>query len=147
MQLHTSNGKDWISLKSMLPLLQVNCVSGFSLKLMSDLDVISRAIRQIVWWNIANCLLWQIPMFFVFLISKYILCVFVFFFLFLIMAPCYGWFNCLKAREPLWGGSLLFTTTFPEIPGTHLMNLRRMKDSVDLEPPNGFEHGTPGLGI
>ena len=25
-------------------------------------------------------------------------------------------FNCLKATEPLWGGSLLFTTKFPEIP-------------------------------
>ena len=28
-------------------------------------------------------------------------------------------FNCLKAIEPLRGGSLLFTTKFPEIPGTH----------------------------
>ena len=27
-------------------------------------------------------------------------------------------FNYLKATEPLRGGSLLFTTTFPEIPGT-----------------------------
>ena len=37
-------------------------------------------------------------------------------------------FNCLKATEPLRGGSLLFTTKFPEIPGTHLIDLRRMKD-------------------
>ena len=36
-------------------------------------------------------------------------------------------FNCLKATEPLRGGSLLFTTKFLEIPGTHLINLRRMK--------------------
>ena len=36
-------------------------------------------------------------------------------------------FNCLKAKEPLEGGSLLFTTQFPEIPGTHLINLARMK--------------------
>ena len=36
--------------------------------------------------------------------------------------------NCLKATEPLQGGTLLFTTKFPEIPGTHLINLGRMKD-------------------
>ena len=36
--------------------------------------------------------------------------------------------NCLKATEPLQGGILLFTTKFPEIPGTHLINLGRMKD-------------------
>ena len=35
-------------------------------------------------------------------------------------------FNCLKATEPLRGGSLLFTTKFPEIPGTHLIDLGRM---------------------
>ena len=29
-------------------------------------------------------------------------------------------FNCLKATEPLWGGSLLFTTKFPEIPKYNL---------------------------
>ena len=34
--------------------------------------------------------------------------------------------------EPLWGGSLLFTTKFSEIPGTHFMDLRRMKNWVDL---------------
>ena len=36
-------------------------------------------------------------------------------------------FNCLKVKEPLPGGSLLFTTKFPEIPGTHLIDLGRMK--------------------
>ena len=36
-------------------------------------------------------------------------------------------FNCLKASEPLRGGSLLFTTKLPEIPATHLINLVRMK--------------------
>ena len=36
-------------------------------------------------------------------------------------------FNCLKATEPLHGGSLLFITKFPEIPSTHLVNLRKMK--------------------
>ena len=30
--------------------------------------------------------------------------------------------------ETLRGGSLLFTTNFPEIPGTHFIDLRRMKD-------------------
>ena len=40
--------------------------------------------------------------------------------------------------DPLREGSLLFTTKFPEIPGTHFIELGRMK---------GFEHGTPGLGI
>ena len=51
-------------------------------------------------------------------------------------------FNCLKA-----GGSLLFTTKFPEFPGTCFTDLERMKGLVDLEPPSGFKHGTPGLGI
>ena len=31
--------------------------------------------------------------------------------------------------------SLLFTNKFPGIPGTYLINLRRMKDRVDLEFP------------
>ena len=56
-------------------------------------------------------------------------------------------FNCLKATEPLKGGSLLFTTKFPEIPGTHLIDLGRVKDCVDLEATQCFEHGTPELGI
>ena len=33
-------------------------------------------------------------------------------------------FNCLKATEPLRGGSLPFTTKFPEV---HLINLGIMK--------------------
>ena len=41
-------------------------------------------------------------------------------------------FNCFKATEPLRGGSLLFTTKFPEITGTHLINLGRMKGLVNL---------------
>ena len=35
--------------------------------------------------------------------------------------------NCLKATEPLREGSLLFTTKFPKIPSTHLIDLGRMK--------------------
>ena len=30
--------------------------------------------------------------------------------------------NCLKDAEPLRGDSLLFTTQFPGVPGTHLIN-------------------------
>ena len=45
------------------------------------------------------------------------------------------------------GGSLLFTHKFPEIPGTHFIDLGRMKDWADLELPGGFEHKTPGFGI
>ena len=37
-------------------------------------------------------------------------------------------FNCPKATETLKGGSLLFTTKFPEVPGTHLIDLKRMKN-------------------
>ena len=35
--------------------------------------------------------------------------------------------NCLKATEPLRGHSLLFTTKFTEILGTHLIDLGKMK--------------------
>ena len=31
------------------------------------------------------------------------------------MAPFYGWDSTTSRLEPLWGGSLLFTTKFPEI--------------------------------
>ena len=46
--------------------------------------------------------------------------------------------------EPLRGGSLLFTTKFPEVPGTHSIEPREDERlSSTLEPPSGFEHGTP----
>ena len=41
-------------------------------------------------------------------------------------------FNCLEATESLGGGSLPNFIKFPEIPGTHLIDLRRMKSCVDL---------------
>ena len=41
-------------------------------------------------------------------------------------------FNCLKAKEPLQGGPLPLTSKFPEIPGTHLINLGRMKGRVNI---------------
>ena len=34
------------------------------------------------------------------------------------MAPFYGWGSTASRLEPLRGGSLLFTTKFPEVPGT-----------------------------
>ena len=39
------------------------------------------------------------------------------------MAPFYGWGSTASRLEPLRGGSLLFTTKFPEIPGTRLNSL------------------------
>ena len=33
-----------------------------------------------------------------------------------------------------------------KIPGTHFIDFGKMKGST-LEPPGGFEHGTPGLRI
>ena len=42
------------------------------------------------------------------------------------MAPFYGWVSTASRLEPLRGGSLLFTTKFPEISGTHFIDLGRM---------------------
>ena len=43
------------------------------------------------------------------------------------MAPFYGWGSTASGLEPLQGGSLLFTIQFPEIAGTHFIDLGRMK--------------------
>ena len=46
------------------------------------------------------------------------------------MAPFYEWGSTalwLQPTESLQGGSLFFTTKFPESPGIHLIDLRRMK--------------------
>ena len=43
------------------------------------------------------------------------------------MAPIYGWSSTASRPEPLQGGSLSFTTKFPDIPGTHCIDLGRMK--------------------
>ena len=40
------------------------------------------------------------------------------------MAPFYGWGSTASRLEPLREGSLLFTTKFPEIPGTLLTSDR-----------------------
>ena len=53
------------------------------------------------------------------------------------MAPFSGWGSTASRLEPLRGGSLLFTTKFSE----------GSKAESTLEPPSGFEQGTPGLGI
>ena len=42
------------------------------------------------------------------------------------MTPFYGWGSTASRLEPLRGGSLLFTTKFPDIPGTHFIDLGRM---------------------
>ena len=39
------------------------------------------------------------------------------------IAPFYGWGSAASRLERLRRGSLLFTTKFPEIPGTHFINL------------------------
>ena len=44
-----------------------------------------------------------------------------------LMAPFYGWGSTASRLEPFRRGSLLFTTKFPVIPGTHLIDLGRMK--------------------
>ena len=44
-----------------------------------------------------------------------------------LMAPFYGWGSTASRLEPLRGGSLLFTTQFPEVARTHFIDLGRMK--------------------
>ena len=44
------------------------------------------------------------------------------------MAPFYGWSSTPSKPDPLTlQFTLLFTTKFPEIPGTHFIEHRRMK--------------------
>ena len=43
------------------------------------------------------------------------------------MAPFYGWGLTASRLEPLGRGSSLFTTKFPEIPGSHFIDLGRMR--------------------
>ena len=44
------------------------------------------------------------------------------------MAPFYGWGSSNSRLVRLRGGSLPFTTKFPDILGTHFTDLERMKD-------------------
>ena len=57
------------------------------------------------------------------------------------MAPFYGRGSTASRLGPLRGGSLLFTTKFPEIPGTNFIEFRKAEST--LVPPSGFEHWTP----
>ena len=43
------------------------------------------------------------------------------------MAPFYGWGSIASRPQPLRGDSLLFSIQFPEIRGTHFIDLRSMK--------------------
>ena len=43
------------------------------------------------------------------------------------MARFYGWGSTASRLHPLRGGSVRFTIQFPEIPGTHFIDLLRMK--------------------
>ena len=56
------------------------------------------------------------------------------------MAPFYEWGSTASRLEPLWGGSLLYNTKFPEIPGTHFINLGSMKGWVDETPGLEIQH-------
>ena len=44
------------------------------------------------------------------------------------MAPFYVLGSTASRLEPLRGNSFIFTTKFPEIPSTHFIDIRRMKD-------------------
>ena len=54
------------------------------------------------------------------------------------MAPFYGRGSTASRLGPLRGGSLLFTTKFPEIPGTNFIDLRKMKGWVKLGATQWF---------
>ena len=63
------------------------------------------------------------------------------------MTPFYGWGSTASRLEPLWRGSLLFTTKFSEIPGTHFINLRsRMKGWVNFGATQWFWTQDPWIG-
>ena len=40
------------------------------------------------------------------------------------MLPFYGWGWTTSRLDPLWGGSLLYNTKFPEVPRTHFIKLQ-----------------------
>ena len=64
------------------------------------------------------------------------------------MAPFfYGWCSTASRLEPLRGGSLLFTSKSQKFLVLILPTSEGWKAESTLEPPSGFEHGTPRLGI
>ena len=54
------------------------------------------------------------------------------------MAPFYGWGSIVWKLKNHWGNSWLATTKFRRVPGTHFINLEKMKDWVDLEATEWF---------
>ena len=44
-----------------------------------------------------------------------------------------------QRHRPIRGESLLFTSLFPRVLGTHLIDLGRRKAELTLEPPSSFE--------
>ena len=52
------------------------------------------------------------------------------------MAHFNGWDSTTLKLESLRGDSLLFTTKFPEIPGTNFTNHGRMKGWINLRATN-----------
>ena len=54
------------------------------------------------------------------------------------------WKTVSKVTEQLRGDSLLFTTQFPGVPGTNLINFGKMKGWLYLGAPSVFGPGTPG---
>ena len=55
-----------------------------------------------------------------------------------LVALFYGWGLTDSRLEPLRGGSILFTTKFPEIPGTHFIDLEGWKAESTLEATQWF---------
>ena len=52
----------------------------------------------------------------------------------------------IKKKKKLYGPFLLFTTKFPEIPGTHFIDLGRMKGWVNLGATQWFWTRDPWIG-
>ena len=63
------------------------------------------------------------------------------------MASFYGWGSTASRLKPLWQGSLLYNTKFLKILILILSTSEGWKAELILEPPNVFDHETPGLGI
>ena len=63
-----------------------------------------------------------------------------------VMALFYGWGSTTLRWEPLRGASLLFTTKFQGINGTHFINLGRMKGWVDFGATQWFWRRDPEIG-
>ena len=69
-----------------------------------------------------------------------------YFFKKIFMAPFYGCGLTASRLERLRGGSLLFSTNFPEIPGTRFIDLARMSGWVDLGATQSFWTRDPWIG-